>query len=114
MSSEAQFNFVADDLLPFFEFTFDFEDEDTGKITPIPLTNFTSIKLRMRRSDGKLIVIDHTDVDAANGEGRFEWSDGDLIRGIHRAEIRRITTGTLLPQTIPSKPPMIFDLRDLV
>jgi len=111
MSSIPNYHLVAGDLLPVFSFKFRREDED-GNITNDALSNYTAIKLRMRREDGQLVVIDHTVDDDAAGEGHFAWSAGDLASGVHRAEIVRTTA--VGDETLPSDQPMIFDVRETV
>lgn len=113
MGDRANFHFVATDLLPFFFFTFE-EEADDGTVTPVDLTVYSSIQLRMRRDDGVLITVDHTVDDAAAGEGHFEWGVDDLTEGLHKAEIRRVFVAGGLPETIPAERPMTFDTRSQV
>jgi hypothetical protein len=111
VSAIDNYYFVSGDLLPVFSFKFRKEDAE-GNITNDALSNYTAIKLRMRREDGVLIVVDHTVDDDAAGEGHFAWSAGDLATGTHKAEIVRSTaTGD---ETLPSDQPMTFDVRDTV
>ena len=105
MASNLEFHFVDADLLPDFPFTFELED-DKGKVTgPDALSNYSSIQIRLRRDDGTLIIRDHTVVDGPNGKGTFEWLAGDIINGIHEAEIRRIRASDAKPETIPDDEP---------
>lgn len=113
MSQEGVLTLVASDLLPSLPFQFESEAGD-GTITPVPLSLYSTIELRMRRSDGVLIIRPHTAIDVPGGVGEFQWSSGDLIAGIHLAEIRRVTVAGSLPQTFPSSRPLILDLRSLV
>ena len=86
MATPATLFLVESDLLPFFDFKLEQED-DLGVVTPIDLSPFSAITLRVRKQEGtrfeRLAVID----DAAEGEFHFVWLAGDLTEGIHDAEL---------------------------
>lgn len=109
--SRPQFFFVESDLLPDFPFKLEEEDEDGKVVGPIPLTDYSSIELRMRREDGELIVRPSVTDDAAEGEGHFEWAAGDLAQGRHEAEVVLTRAADSKTETIPAEEPMVFHIR---
>lgn len=100
--------FVAIDTLP--DLLFDYSGESTG---PIDLTLFSSIVVRVRRSDGILVFPTVVIDDAANGLFHAEWAVGDLIEGTHTFEIV-FTDLSAKENTLPKKRPVILQVRGRV
>ena len=81
MSCEAIITLTESDLLPFLEFEWE----------EMIITGY-DIKLHVRLQDGtkftRTAVIDEVG-DGANvsAEWHFEWQAGDLVRGVHEAEV---------------------------
>lgn len=82
----------------------EFEDRD--------LSIYSSITLRMRRSDG--ILITHAAVidDAPGGLCHFDWSSGDLIEGLHELEFRFVASTKA--ETFPKQSPLRVLVRGQV
>lgn len=114
MPSANTFFFVETDLLPVFDVAFEVEDDDGNVTGPLDLGLYTSIDLRLRQEAGALrvrpIVVD----DGPNGLGHFEWVAGDLVQGVHAAEIILIRASDSKQETIPDFQPMTFSIRTQV
>lgn len=96
--------YVAADELP--DLSFEFEGVD--------LSTLSSITLRIKRSDGKLVTATGIVDDAAAGKGHFEFATGDLIEGTHEMEIRTIRLADSKPRTFPSGESIQFIVRGQV
>jgi hypothetical protein len=82
----------------------EFEDRD--------LSIYSSITLRMRRSDGILVTQPAVIDDAPGGLCHFDWSPGDIIAGLHELEFRFIASGKA--ETFPKQAPLRVVVREQV
>lgn len=107
----AAFTLVEKDLKPNFDVVLQ-EELENGTIQPVDLTSFTDIVLRVRRQDGSRFERDAVIDDAAEGEFHFEWQAGDLVPGLHEAEIT--FTDAIGDETFPDDKPMQLVIRERV
>ena len=80
---------VEGDRLPALEVTY--LDQD--------LSAFTSVRLHLFRKDKTVLVKDATAIDMVQGYFKFEWDNGDLIKGFNQEAELEFVDAAGLPLT---------------
>lgn len=82
--------FTEGETAPIIEVAFEDIDEVTEEVTPIDLTDYGAITLRLRDEIGCLLTKTATVEDAPGGIVHFQFAADDLTEGLYKGDIEVI------------------------